>query len=403
MNVKSLLEEENLIKSLAISLTIMVCLTRLSMAAGTVFYVISILLGLVLWYKYRHFSLNRESKEYAMAVLIFFASLIPSIIFSESIVDSAKSFVNDFIYRFFVFILILGFIKKREYIVNMLTAFIGVTCIDCLVALYQLLTNYTHRPWGFGSNPLTLAAVMIMLAPISLIFLLDASLDKKLKRVATAFLPCLIIGLLSNKSRSSWLFIPIVALPVLWQYVRQNKKYLCVLLATVACLGTFFTVNPAYKTRLISITNTTTDYSNIDRIEAWYSSWEMFKDYPLTGVGLGDWRSVHEGQYRGVRNTQNLPHAHNEYFQILSEAGIAGFLGFLYFCAFFNYKSFSNWLQDKNPYDLLIFCTSLGYLILFSIIEHAMDNSSGIRIFWFLVACFLQLKGLTGDNHEENY
>ena len=59
---------------------------------------------------------------------------------------------------------------------------------------------------------------------------------------------------------------------------------------------------------------------------------------------------------------------------------------------FFGIDTFRNWLKDKNPYDLCVCGTLIGYVFIFGQIEYTLDNSSGMRILWFVIAILLQLK-----------
>ena len=395
------LKEEQLEKYLAIFLTLMVCITRLSMALGQIFYAVSIALGLYMWHKQGKLYFSENAKKYLIIYLVFIVSLLPSVICSGDILRSFGEFFSMFCHRMFIFVLIVCFIRKKEYIINMLRAFMFTTCIDCLVAGYQLARHYgtaafVHaRGWGFGSHMLSIAGVMIMLAPMVLVFLYDPSINEKLKTAAKALLPCLLIGLWGNKSRSTWLFIPLAIFPLFWHYVRKNRKQLLILLVIVVALGGFVAGSPIYRNRFLSIANTTTDRSNGDRIEAWISTVQMVKDYPVTGVGIGKWRKNYEEKYKSERDTQGLGHSHNNMLQIAGEAGMIGLLGYIYFLIHFIIISFKNWRKDYNPYDLIIFSILIGYFGLFGQIENVIENSIGMRIFWFLIACMIQLKAMS--------
>lgn len=70
------------------------------------------------------------------------------------------------------------------------------------------------------------------------------------------------------------------------------------------------------------------------RVEDWYISWEMFKDHPFTGIGLGNYK-IKFLEYRArLLNTErgkdfgeHIPRgaqAHNEYVQFAAELGIVG-------------------------------------------------------------------------------
>jgi O-antigen ligase len=86
----------------------------------------------------------------------------------------------------------------------------------------------------------------------------------------------------------------------------------------------------------------TTPGSSGDRAVMWLSALDMFKDYPLTGVGLGNF-SNHFSTYMGQvvaahrsdffeRSATFHLHTHNDYLEILSETGVLGLAAFFIFC-----------------------------------------------------------------------
>ena len=395
--MKPSLQDDKKIKYLAVLLTLMVCTTRLSMAAGQVFMALSVLTGLILTFKYRQELVVPQGLQgYFKAVGIFFLSTLPSVFFAGDMLIGLKAFLDVWLYRFLAFVLIILFIKQRNYLVKMLGVFLIVTNIDCLVAVVQLVLRIdgANRGWGFGSNVLTLAGVMVMLFPIVLVIFYDERFDIWLKKIATCSIGCIILGLLANKSRGSWLTLLVTTPIAALRYIMQNRTRIFSWIIFIVVLSSFFAYTPTYIQRWNSITNTTTDHSNADRIWVWKSACNMIRDHPVIGVGLNQFRSVYRAHYKFKQETQDLVHAHNNFVQVTAENGVIGCMGFLYFLGYFLVRSVKNWRQGKNPYDILVFTTVLGYLCLFGQIEYTLDNSSGMRIFWFLLAILLQLKRL---------
>jgi putative inorganic carbon (hco3(-)) transporter len=84
-----------------------------------------------------------------------------------------------------------------------------------------------------------------------------------------------------------------------------------------------------------SVTNISTDASNIERINRWKCAWRMFLDKPFLGFGPGTYQFYY-GQFQ-VNSDVNFNstfsgdkgHAHSEYLNTLSETGIFGLLIFL--------------------------------------------------------------------------
>ena len=65
------------------------------------------------------------------------------------------------------------------------------------------------------------------------------------------------------------------------------------------------------------------------RFAIWDASFEMVKDYPLTGVGMNSFRAAVGNAYpiQG-REGKLTPHAHNEFVQIMTDLGIPGLIIF---------------------------------------------------------------------------
>ncbi len=387
-------EDSKLVKYLAFFTGLMMCVLRISTAAFQVACGISTLLGLILWYKNKDgIALSEEVKAYMKAYGVFLLSLLPSIVFSSNPAASAKAFANLWIWRYVIFVLIIVFIKKREYLVNMLTAFMTAVSLECMFTLVQVLNNArpVARGAGFDRLVLPLAGIMCMVLPIAMVILMDSRFEKKLKQAAVFSVIGTIVGLLCNKSRGAWLTELLVVPVATFQYLRHNKKRILVVVTVFLGILGFMLSSPRYVRRIQSITNVTTNRSNVDRIRVWKSAKKMIRDHPVTGVGIERFRD-HYVKYRLKREKQNLGHTHNNFIHITVESGIIGLAGLVYFVGFYLYTSLRNYRRNKNPYDILIFTTCLGYICIFGQIDYTLGISDGTRMLFFLLAVLLQLK-----------
>jgi hypothetical protein len=61
------------------------------------------------------------------------------------------------------------------------------------------------------------------------------------------------------------------------------------------------------------------------RIQLWTAAWEMFRDYPLLGVGVDNFH-VRFGDYSGVEESKTGTHAHSLYLESLADTGVIGTL-----------------------------------------------------------------------------
>lgn len=378
---------------IAIMITLMVCFTRLSMAAGQLFYGIAILLSFIYIWKNRHdlyipSYVKKYSKTYALMLLL----LLPSAVLTNNIAVGLPEFINVCLWRIPVFFIIALCIRDKKILFTMLAVFFVDFGIDNLVAFYQYFSGLAIRGWGFGSSVLTIAGLMVMLVPIFCVILLDKAFPNYVKAAALWALGCVGFGMYGNQSRGSWLFnmimVPIVSLP----YLLKRFIYVVAVLAALGGVVWGFSTQSQYVARFESITNTTTDGSNLGRFEVWTSSIHMFKDHPITGVGIGQWRIIYEKSYRLPTENQHLYHAHNNFIQLLSEVGILGLLGVLIFYGSIVVDNLVTWIKKRDPYSLCSMIAVICYVFIFGQVEYTLDNSSGMRIMYFMLATMLQLR-----------
>lgn len=93
-----------------------------------------------------------------------------------------------------------------------------------------------------------------------------------------------------------------------------------------------------YREHVQSITNITTDASNVERINRWNSALRMFKEKPLLGWGPGTYQFTYapfqKNDERSAISTNagDRGNAHSEYLGPLCEQGILGALIFIALC-----------------------------------------------------------------------
>ena len=399
------LQNTNFEKYIAIFAAFSVCTMRLMTAASQIAVGIALLLGIAAWHtKKNGVHVSEEVKGYMKAYGVFVLLTVPSVLFSDKPGASLKDILDYWVWRYVLFAVVASFIHQREYLVNMLAAFLSVASVECLYTLVQVLKHVRTDDRGLGfTTGLSLAGIMCMLLPVVLVILMDSGFEKKLKKISAFSVMSLIVGLLCNKSRGAWLTELIVVPLATFRYLKQNKKYLAVVLAVFLGIAGFMASSPRYVERVKSITNTTTDTSNTARIWVWKSSRDMIRDYPVTGVGAGRFAEIFRGKYKYKEDRSNISHAHNNFLQTTAESGILGLAGLLYFIGYYLYSSLSNFRKHTNPYDILIFTICFGYICLYGLIEYTLGLSTGIRVMWFLLAVLLKMKETEGIPDKKQY
>ena len=387
---------------MAVLIGIGICLTRLATAVSQIALAIATILAAYLWWKNgKRLNLNDTARQYIKVVCIWFITSFVSIIDVDNKAVVFYYFLGDWIWRFMVFVLVVAFIHRREYLLKILAAFFCIFSIDCLIACYQFFILHWERGRGFHGDYLDLTAIICMVLAMSAIILLDSHFEKNIKKFALLGLVSSIAGLFGCFGRGAFLVSALVAPFYLYYYLRNSKKMAAIILIILCLLGGAVLSSPKYIERLSTTLNTTTNRSNVDRIWAWKASWDMFQDHYINGVGLNNWGWYYRNEgYKYDEETQNLPHAHSNYMQPLAETGTIGFLGLLYFYVFSLIIPFKKWIKEHNPCDLIFFTTFLACMVLFGAFQPTYRLSSVIRTMWFVLALMIQLRHCTIDLKE---
>ena len=422
--------DEKLIKYLAVSVTVVACVTRLSTAVGSIANGLALLLVLYLWRRNQYsFNLSDEAKGYVKAYLVFILLLLPSVFVSDQPLVSLKELLNFLVWRYgtVIFIAIMAFIKRRDYLVNMLTALLLTTTVDCLLTVPQSLLKLSMahggRGWGLGGNPLYLSGILCMVLPVALVIVMDPAFEKRLKKAASCAAAAIPAGLIFNNSRSAWMTEVLVIPPTIWKYLKQQKKYLLGFVLVLAGFVAFMAAKPAYMARIRTIPATFANRSHDNRGLIWKHTLSIIQDHPVAGVGLGrfevTYKELRAKKIEAIKkqiqqakeavkkqpnqakaalkkpptlDMPNLAHSHNNFLQVAAETGLIGLAGFLYYCGYVLVTSFKNYRNDHNPCDKLIFIVFLSDIIIMGAFDLTLTTSPNIRLMTFLIAVFLQMK-----------
>ena len=383
---------------LTILISIMICMTRSSMAFGNLMYGLIILMTLITcWYRRHEISVPQSIRQYGWAYLVMLLCVLPSAFISDDILVTTKYFFNIWVWKVLIIVPILLCIKSSRKLYTILSVFFVYMGIDALSAFGQYLAHYNldfgDRAGGvINGSVMGLAMLLSFSFPLALIDMFDKSFPKYVRLSAIFSSLGILLGMWGNQSRGSWLFNGINGVLITLRYCFVNIRYILVLFVTVVGIGYAFTSNQSYMERLESTFNITTDGSNLGRIYVWEADKQMIMDHPVIGVGPGLWGKKYKEEYKLEKETQNLGHSHNNILQIASESGILGLIGFLGFSIFTIYKSVKNYIMSANPYDLSIIVGFISYLFLFGSVDYTWGNSSGIRMFWIVMGIMLQLR-----------
>ena len=382
----------NMLKLYVKQLIVFMCfvlVSFVSIAAGNIFLGILALCFFIQLYK-KKINFNQDYKGYFIAIGLFIISMLLSALFSGDIIYGLKRWADMWIWRFMPFVVVI-FLLNNYFDAKkvMLTGFAGIT-LTSVYAVYQGLSSMS-RANGFYGHPMTLGGWLCIFLPLLLIEFFERKLLGKYYWLAgLAFCICS-AGLVFNATRGAWLAVAIVSAVLLIYYMFKNKRNLAVSIIFVALISTVLVNNPKFMYRLDTIDDFNKYQSNTERILIWQSAWNMFKDHPILGVGLGQYTENYQQKYISPQAKEpNLTHAHNNFMQMLAENGIVGFVGFLIMFGYIIFKNLIAWFKGRNVYALMIVSATVC-LLLQGFTEYNVGNSAVIKMYWLVLGLLVVL------------
>jgi len=158
-----------------------------------------------------------------------------------------------------------------------------------------------------------------------------------------ALFALLLTGLIFSYSRAAW--ISVIAAVGVYFAIRMGMKVKWMVLLFGVAVSAFFVYQSdvLYKLgknkqdssydiagQVKSISNISTDASNLERLNRWASAIRMFKERPLLGCGPGTYQFLYASYQRSYQlsvistNSGNRGNAHSEYIGPLTEQGVPG-------------------------------------------------------------------------------
>lgn len=188
-------------------------------------------------------------------------------------------------------------------------------------------------------------AVLALFFPVIIGLLMEKKMNLLLRVINSIGFIILVTGIIFSYTRAAWLSI-IAAGCVL--VVMLLKISLRTLLASALVVGTFAYLgwediqvslernkqesSDRLEEHITSVSNVSSDASNLERLNRWYCAMEMFKERPVFGWGPGTYQFVYAPFQRSKdrtiisTNQGDGGNAHSEYLGPLSEQGLPGML-----------------------------------------------------------------------------
>ncbi|WP_136807958.1 O-antigen ligase family protein [Desulfosediminicola flagellatus] len=335
-------------------------------------------------------SINTNHKKWCAndsLIVGFFLAILLSHVTQFYLAGVIASF-NKFLPAFFGYFLLSYSVETKKQVI--MVCYVIVFCC-CFVAvegwfeysrgvsyfgvepLFQAYTSngerliHTRIKWlGPFSDPNDLALLFVLPFP----FLIARFKQNKI--ISLIALALLVLGIYLTNSRGGVLSL-FVAITVYFVLLYRNTKGM---ILSVIVIGLLFILGPS---RLGEISAGESSASG--RLDAWYAGYQMFKESPLFGVGMGMFTDFHELT------------AHNSFVLIMAELGV---FGLFFFVGFFwiPLKSFKSFLwgeqrNDLSPEDIALF-SAFGACLAAVVTSMSFLSRSYVFLPYLLVALIVR-------------
>ncbi len=182
--------------------------------------------------------------------------------------------------------------------------------------------------------------------------------------------------------------IAVLAISLKFFWANYKKIYLAVVGAGAMLSSALILASTSLRARILSIFAMRQDSSNSFRFNVYQSSWQMFKDNWLLGIGVGNknFREIY-GLY--MKTGFDALSAYNIYLETAVESGIFALIAFLAYLGMQIFNAVKYILTSKDVSNIVLI--SAAFVSLIGVMAHGMVDTVFFRpqiqiVFWVMMA-----------------
>ncbi len=359
---------------------------------------------------------DRRISRHPIAIVIYcmLAWMLVTTITSEMPLVSIKFLLSKLWFVVPAFFLCAIFFKNPKNIHKFIWFYMAALCIVCVYTIIH------HSQFGFDGNSAhwvmspfyndhtAYGAALAIYLILALTYAFLPGVKKSRRLLVIDVVVLLSVALMLSKSPPAWISM-IPALIVLG-CVLLKIKFRWIPTAVVILFGLFFAfqhqiIDTLEKNKqdasgnlvenLQSITNISTDASNLERINRWRSATRLFHDRPVFGWGPGTYQFVYAPYQMSKEktiistNVGDGGNAHSEYFGSLAEQGIFGSLLIVALIIVTIYCGLKTYIRSKNKSaKILVLGATLAFISYFvhGFLNNFLDTDKLAIPVWSLTA-----------------
>lgn len=397
-----------------------------------------LLIFIMLLFVWEVFFPNRYDKKVlkhpiSIAIYISLAWTFITSVFSVDYLVSFKYLLSQFWFIIPCYFVVIPLFRKFKNLKNFFLCYviplsvIAIVCIG-LLSTENFALSYAHYVMQpFYNDHTAYGAVLALFVPLSFVFVVG---NEKLtpniywRIFSTIVFIVLVLGLIFSYSRAAWASV-LAAIGVF--VVVKMKIKLKTILIGIGVVGAFVLIfwssilgmlqqnnqdsSGNMVEHMTSITNISTDDSNVERLNRWACALAMFEERPIVGWGPGTYKFIYSGYQKSYNLTQISTNAgilgstHSEYLKPLSEQGFFGTIAvlILYLTTVCIGLKVYHKAEDKAVADLALFLVlSLVTYYVHGVFNNFLETEKLAVPFWGLTAMIVALDIYYPKKTEEN-
>lgn len=338
------------------------------------------------------------------AIFFFLLIALLSTIFGISPGQSQETFFGRYLTYFFMFFVGAFLGKSRERVNILALALLAGSMIVGIGTIVDLAQagHYSRTLTSFGLQIYAAYYLYAMSFFVGFVVICP-SLKKKIFYMAAA-MPIL-IAFFAQGSRGVFLgmFFAVLAVSFFCYADRRCFKGLvsiAIILLLFLPLNSrrFFCEEASLDIAVdgAGVSKINTENANV-RLQMWEAAKNIFRQYPILGAGPDSYGTLMYDFYAGeIEGGRIHLHAHNTYFEVLAEMGLAGLLSFLWIFVLFFKKAYTALCQRKGVYQLSFLIMLVAVAICDLFVSTVLVGFTSAVAFWFLLGL-----GASSVEHQE--
>lgn len=337
--------------------------------------------GIMVLYIFNELSSRITDKKFlnhpvTILIIVQLAWMFVTTLTSTEVLISLKYLVSRLWFIFSCYIIMPHIFQNKKNIINF------IYCYAAALALVVFYTVFQHAKFNFNdkaadwvvspfyNDHTAYGAALAMFIPLMLCFVFMKSISKFMRVFALGLFCLFVFAIILSFARAGWLSL-IVAFSIFVSLILRIK-FRTILFALIIFGSIFYVFQTeifialgrnntdaegSFSNNIESVSNISTDASNLERLNRWSCAIRMWEDKPVLGWGPGTYMFKYAPYQLSSEKTiistnfGTNGNAHSEYLGPLSEQGILGLLIVV---------------------AILLYCTSLGYRLVYTVAEPEM-------------------------------